>query len=193
MFVKNNEMKKILLLIAIGVSSLCVNAQTLDASEVIVDINDNLKQSTLPVNEYYIMVYKPNFTKMKLLGLKTINGVGSRYEMPDSLFRYVTTATWNNQGTFSFYWVKVANNDFNTFIFTEKIKYLNGAVYTDGLYTRSFRLDYIQTLGFESELLQSNYQEKRYFDLNGMEINNPDNYEGVMICNSRLIRKTQQR
>ena len=180
-------MKKILLLIAIGVSSLCVKAQPIDASEVIVDINDNLKQSTLPVNEYYIMVYKPNFTKMKLLGLKTINGVGSRHEMPDSLFRYVTTAPWNNLGTFSFYWVKVASNDFNLFIFTEKIKYLNGGVYTDGLYTRSFKLDYIKALGLDLDFLQKNDSEKRYFDLNGREINNPDIYEGVMICDKKKI------
>jgi len=44
------------------------------------------------------------------------------------------------------------------------------------------------TTGIEDEHIQDQSDsDKKYFDLNGREINNPDSYEGVMICNKKIV------
>lgn len=168
MFVKNNEMKKILLLLAIGFSTLA-NGQAIMAER---ETNDYfLKQSELPENEYYIIVSKTNLKNLMFVGIKLIDGKYTKTVMPDSTYKYVTSNTM-----YSYYWVKIANNDFTTFYLTQSTFHSIGV-----LWTTSMRFFYKQPLVIENEYLMSNDANRKYFDLNGREINNPDSYEGVMI------------
>jgi hypothetical protein len=164
-------MKKILLLIAIGVSSFNVNAQKYDSWRV---SSDNILSKDLKTNEHIIAIRKPNETDLKFFGVKSNPRVV--YEFPDSLCKYVTS-----DELYSYYWVKLTRNEFVDHLLAES------KTFSAGVFGEVFKLRYIEVLGIYDEHITNRTHKYKYFDLNGREIHNPDSYEGVMICNRKVI------
>lgn len=162
-------MKKILLLLAIGFSGL-VHAQKYDSWRVSKD--DPLSKDLL-ANEHIIAIRKPNETDLKFFGVKSNPRVV--YEFPDSLCKYVTS-----DDLYSYYWVKLTSDEFVDHLLAES------KTFSAGVFGEVFKLRYVAALGIENYYIKDKILNAKYFDLNGREINNPDSYEGVMICKNGI-------
>lgn len=81
-------------------------------------------------------------------------------------------------------WSGIGAKDKMDFVYECNIKVEDGNIIGGIRFVFSSAL----TTGIEDEHIQ--YQsdsDKKYFDLNGREINNPDSYEGIMICNKKMV------
>lgn len=158
MFVKNKTMKKILLLIAIGVSSLCVNAQR-------------------------IYAYYEN-TDMKSVG----DTITFYIDAPKAIIFSCISAYDNSDITNTFF--------FDYFDSKGRSHYKQVAkMWPDRrIYCRTnvgafqANADYKgNPTGIEDEILLKIDSKKNYYTIQGVKIDSPDNYNGAMICNGKII------
>ena len=161
MFVKNNEMKKILLLIAIGVSSLCVNAQYWATYPNYGDtkkVGDTL--------EFYLSEPNAKITRC--------NAIQTREDITNTFFFYYKDSKGRNHYKHVAYlW---PNRQYEC--------HLNNV----GLYN-SFMANpiYYNPLGLEDEIQLKIDSKKTYYTIQGIKIDSPDNYNGAMICEGKVI------
>ena len=162
MFVKNNEMKKILLLIAIGVSSLCVNAQTID---IYYELNTDLKYVGDTIT-FWIDAPKAI--------IKSCIARADKSDITNTFF----FDYFDSKGKSHYKQVAKMFPDRGIYCRTNVGEFQGNAAYN------------AKPMGIEDNEIQLKIDSKKtYYTIQGIKIDSPDNYNGAMICEGKVIFK----
>ena len=134
----------------------------------------NPEFTELPANHFLIEI-QPGINSLKAYGL--YNQQNSVDLIPDSLFQY----KYSKNGK-AYYLIILTSAKYNSFIISSNASF-------SGQYTDNIVVTYKVVAGLKNDDYFSNESESIYYNLNGIKIGNPNNYEGVLIKKSLIGTK----